>query len=59
MILFAQYLLVGVAVAFLLELFLRWTDSNVNAQELFALIFFWPVMVVVFIYHFIKGLFEG
>jgi len=57
MLLIAQYLLAGAIIAFFLELFMRWTGIKVNMWERFFLISAWPIMVAVFIWHFLVGLF--
>ena len=54
--LIAQYLLVGVAIAFFLELTIRkFTDFEVDKSDRFNMIVFWPIMAIVWIYNFIKG----
>ena len=55
--LIAQYLLVGVAIGFIIEVFIRLTDQEVSHAERFQMIVAWPIMAVVFIYNFFKGLF--
>ena len=57
-VLVAQYLLVGVVIALFLELIIRWTDQEVTHLERFQMIVGWPVMVVIFIYNFIVGMFS-
>ena len=54
--LIAQYLLVGVVVACLLEAVVRWTGQDINGTERVWMIVGWPLMAFVFIYNFIKGL---
>jgi len=58
MILLAQYLLAGAAIALLLEVFIRWAGEEVTHMERISLIIGWPIMLLVFIYNFIKGIFE-
>ena len=58
MILLAQYLLAGVTIALLLEVFIRWAGEEVSHMERISLIVGWPIMLLVFIYNFIKGIFE-
>lgn len=57
MILVSQYLLVGVIIAFLLEIFMRWTDTEVNMWERLSMIAVWPIMIAIFTWHFLTGLF--
>ena len=56
MILIAQYLLAGLVTAFLIEQVIRFTDQTVNGWERYSMIVFWPLILVVFIFYFIKGL---
>ena len=56
--LIAQYLLVGAAIALVLEIFIRWIGEDVSHVERFQLIVGWPIMVLIFIYNFIKGMLE-
>ena len=58
MILVAQYLLVGVVIALCLELFIRAIGEEVTHLERIQLIVAWPVMALIFVYNFIKGLFS-
>jgi hypothetical protein len=58
MILLAQYLLAGLIISFLLEHVIRATDQDVNGKERYAMVVLWPLMIIVFIIYFIKGLFE-
>ena len=55
-LLIAQYLLVGTIVSFLLEHTIRSAQMDVTFGERLWMITLWPVMVVVFVYNFIKGL---
>ena len=52
---YATYLLIGTIVGFLLEITIRNTGNEVTGRERLSLICGWPVMGMVFIYHFIKG----
>ena len=52
---YATYLLIGTIVGLLLEITIRATGNKVTGRERLSLICGWPVMGVVFIYHFIKG----
>ena len=58
MILFIEYLLVGLIASFALEHLIRWTDNTVNGWERYSMIVLWPIMLIVFIIYFIKGLLE-
>ncbi len=58
MLLIAQYLLAGVIIAFILEYIIRAMDNDVSGKERYAMIVLWPIMVIIFIYYFIKGLLE-
>ena len=53
----ALYLLVGTVIGFVFELLIRWTDGNVNLGERIAIITLWPLMILVFLFNFIKGFF--
>ena len=57
-ILVAQYLLVGVVIAFILEAIIRWTDQEVTHLERLTMIAAWPLMTIIFVYNFIKGMFS-
>jgi len=56
--LIAQYMLAGLVIAFILETTIRWSDQEVSFMERIALITLWPIMLVVFIYNFIKAFFN-
>jgi len=58
MILLAQYLLAGVVIGFLLEHTIRWSGSDVSFGERLWMITLWPIMLIVFVVYFIKGLNE-
>jgi hypothetical protein len=51
------YLLAGTAVAFALEIVVRAAGFEVSLGERAALITLWPLMLLVFLFNFIKGLF--
>ena len=51
------YLLAGTAVAFVLEAVVRKVGFDVSLGERAALITLWPLMLLVFLFNFIKGLF--
>jgi len=57
-ILVAQYLLVGVVIAFILEAIIRWTDQEVTHLERLTMIAAWPLMAIIFVYNFIVGMFS-
>ena len=57
-ILIAQYLLVGVVISLLIELVIRWTGQEVTHLERFQMIVGWPIMTIIFIYNFFKGMFS-
>lgn len=50
------YLLVGVLIGFMIESLIRTTGEGLSGGERYSLIVFWPVMLAVFLYYFIKGL---
>lgn len=49
------YLLAGLVTTFLLEIAVRSSGESVSFTERLWMIVGWPVMVLVFIIHFIKG----
>jgi len=51
------YLLCGTIVGFLLERTIRWTGEGVSGIERFWLITGWPLMLLIFVYYFIVGIF--
>jgi len=53
-----SYLLLGVVVSFLLESVLRKVGEDVNMKERIALIFLWPIMLLIFVYNFLKEVFK-
>ena len=54
----ALYLLIGTIIGFVLEALIRWTNDNVNLGERIAIITLWPLMIVVFLFNLIKGMFQ-
>lgn len=52
------YLLVGVLIGFMIESLIRVTGNDLNGSERYSLIVFWPIMLAVFLYYFIKSLFN-
>ena len=55
--LFCYYLLVGTVIGLILENTIRWTGEDVNGIERFWLITVWPLMVLIFIFYFLRSLF--
>ena len=51
------YLFIGTIVGLTLESTIRWTGEDVNGIERFWLITVWPLMVLIFIFYFLKSLF--
>jgi len=51
------YLLIGTIVGLVIEYIIRWTDNEVNGIERFWLITVWPLMVLIFVYYFLRSLF--
>jgi len=51
------YMLAGTAVAFLLETTVRNIGETVSWGERLALITLWPIMLVWFLFNFLKGFF--
>tara|TARA_Y100001972_G_C7636621_1_gene319678 strand:+ start:768 stop:950 length:183 start_codon:yes stop_codon:yes gene_type:complete len=52
------YLLVGTFAGFLLEKAVRANGDKVNGWERFSIITLWPLMTAIFIFSFIKGMFN-
>jgi len=50
------YLLCGLLIGLWLESMTRYGGDNVDSKERAALIILWPVMLVIFVYHFFKEL---
>jgi hypothetical protein len=51
------YLLVGVLIGFMIESLIRVTGNDLNGSERYSLIVFWPIMLAVFLYYFLVGMF--
>jgi len=50
------YLLCGLLVGFWLESMTRSGGDSVSSKERAALVILWPVMLLIFVYHFFKEL---
>lgn len=50
------YVLAGVIIGALLQRAIEFTDQEVTAWDATAMVFAWPIMVLIFIYYFIQGL---
>jgi hypothetical protein len=55
-LLITYYLLIGLVVSFGIEHVIRWTNQDVNFWERALMITLWPIMTIIFIYNFLKGL---
>ena len=55
----AYYLLIGIVPALLLEVACRKTGFNIGHMERLCLIVLWPLMLLVFVWNFVKGFFKG
>lgn len=51
------YLFVGTIIGFFIEYTIRWTGSDISWSERFWLISVWPIMVLIFVYYFLRSLF--
>lgn len=51
------YLLIGTIIGLVIEYTIRWTGNEVNGIERFWLITIWPLMVLIFVYYFLRSLF--
>jgi uncharacterized protein YacL len=51
------YLFIGTIVGLLLETMVRMSYNSVNMYERFWLITLWPLMLMIFMYYFLKHLF--
>lgn len=51
------YLLAGTIVGFFLERMIRWVEEDVSGIERFWLITCWPLMILIFMYYFLVGIF--
>jgi len=58
MTLIAQYLLVGLITIFLIEHAILLNNQKVSFGERIIMIGFWPIMIITFMYYFIKGLLD-
>jgi len=54
--LITYYLLIGLIVTFGIEHVIKWNGMDVTFGERLWSIVLWPIMIVVFVYNFIKGL---
>jgi hypothetical protein len=52
------YLLIGVVFGFLVEIISKSKGEIITPQERFSIITFWPIMVIIFTFHFIKAFFQ-
>jgi len=55
-LLITYYLIIGLVISFGIEHVIRWTGQDVTFLERIWMITLWPVMTIVFIYNFVKGL---
>ena len=55
----AYYLVLGLVPSLLLELACRKTGFDISHWERICLMCLWPIMALVFIWHFIIGFFKG
>lgn len=53
------YLLVGTIIGFLMEGMFRWVDEDVSGIERFWLVTLWPLMILIFIYYLLVGIFDS
>jgi len=53
-----EYILIGLILGFLLEHFGKWIEVKLNFWERILLWVFWPIALIIFMYHFIKELFK-
>ena len=53
------YFLIGIFTSFILEKLIRESGEEVDWSERFWMITLWPIMDIIFIYHFIKAFFDG
>lgn len=58
---FISYLLIGVIFNFLLDLLGNYleTENKFNIKEKIIMSLIWPVMIIIFIYHFVKTIGSG
>jgi len=55
------YLLIGTVSSFLIEVAMQWATNNemsFTMAERSVSIIIWPITTLVFVYHFIKGMFN-
>jgi len=54
------YFIIGVAINFVYDKSVDYTESKhrFTSRERFIVTIFWPIMVLIFIYHFIKTISE-
>jgi len=53
-----EYLLAGLVISFVIEHVIRWSGNDVNLGERFWMIGLWPIMIVVFLVYFVKGILD-
>jgi hypothetical protein len=53
------YLLVGTIIGFLMEEMFRCVDEDVSGIERFWLVTLWPLMILIFIYYLLVGIFDS
>ena len=55
---FTTYFLIGIAIGFILEIINRSSEepNKINMIERLLVIISWPLMLTLFIYHFIKSM---
>ena len=53
------YLLVGTIIGFLMEEMFRCVDEDVSGIERFWLVTLWPLMILIFIYYLLVGIFNS
>jgi|TARA_R110002051_G_scaffold20092_1_gene55275 hypothetical protein len=49
------YLLAGTVFSFIVEVITRAKGEDFTSQERFSIITFWPIMMLIFTFHFIKA----
>lgn len=53
-----EYILIGITFGFLLEHFGKYIDLTFNFWERLGVWVFWPIALLVFMYHFLRELFR-
>jgi predicted permease len=53
-----EYILIGVTLGFLLEHFGKWMEVEFSFWERIGLWVFWPIALIVFMYHFLREIFR-